>query len=348
MFDDEEEDQGFFLVVLGVLAAILLIVTVVARRDDASTATVRGDTAEEAVEDDEDHSDDAAAAETTTTAAPTTTTEAPTTTTEAPTTTTEAPTTTATPELTTMWDALDDSGQATQFATIGSALGLQESLEETEAGGAPLIRTLLAPSDAAIAALPQDVLGGLVADPAGAAALVEYHILPGRVTLDDLRALDGQTATSLSGLPLSITVDGDDVIVNGASRLSDGDFDSDNGMVHIIDQILTPPTVNEVLGLENIEFESGSAVITAAGQTELQKAITFFSENEALSAQIQGHTDTSGDAEFNLGLSQARADSVQQFLTDNGIAADRLEAVGFGETQPILVDGVEDQAASRR
>ncbi len=39
---------------------------------------------------------------------------------------------------------------------------------------------------------------------------------------------------------------------------------------------------------------------------------------------------------------------MQQFLIDNGIDADRLQAIGFGETQPILVDGVEDKAASRR
>lgn len=348
MFDDEEEDQGFFLVVLGVLAAILLIVTVVARRDDASTATVSGDTVED-VANDEDHGDDAdvAAEATTTTAAPATTTEAPTTT-AAPTTTTEAPTTTAAPELTTMWDALTGSGQATQFAQIGSLLGLQESLETTEAGGAPLVRTLFAPSDAAMAALPQETLAALSADPAAAQTLVEYHVLPGRVTIDDLRALDGQKVTTISGLSMSISVDGDDVVIDGTSRLSAGDFDSDNGMVHIIEQVLQPPTVNDEIGLENIEFESGSAVITAAGQAELQKAITFFSENESVSAQIQGHTDTSGDAEFNLGLSQARADSVKQFMVDNGIAGDRLEAAGFGETQPILVDGVENQAASRR
>lgn len=347
MFDDEEEDQGFFLVVLGVLAAILLIVTVVARRDDAPAATVTGadtteehsDDADDAAEDHGDDEDAAAAADTTTT----TTTEAPTTTAEP-----ETTTTTAAPELTTMWDALDGSGSATRFMEIGSLLGLKESLEETEVEGVPLIRTLIAPSDAAMGALSPEAIGALAADPAGAGALVEYHVLPGRVTLDDLRALDGQTVTSLSGLPIEISLDGDDVVLNGSARLSAGDFDSDNGMIHITETVLEPPTVNEVIGLENIEFELGSAVITPAGQEELQKAITFFSENESVSAQIEGHTDTSGDAEFNLGLSQARADSVKQFLVDSGIAADRLEGVGFGETQPILVDGVEDAAASRR
>jgi len=351
MFDDEEEDQGFMLLTLGVLAAILLIVTVVVRRDDAPAATVTGaDTTEEHADDADDHSDDAdeghsddedaaAAADTTTT----TTTEAPTTTTEA-----ETTTTTAAPELTTMWDALGDSGSSTQFMEIGSLLGLKESLETTEAGGVPLIRTLIAPSDAAMAALTTEEIGAIAADPAGAQALVEYHVLPGRVTLDDLRALDGQTVTSLSGLPIDVSVDGDDVILNGSARLSAGDFDSDNGMVHVTETVLQPPTVNDVIGLNNIEFELGSAVITPEGQEELQKAVTFFSENDSVSSQIQGHTDTSGDAEFNLGLSQARADSVKQFLVDNGIAGDRLEAVGFGETQPILIDGVEDADASRR
>ena len=105
---------------------------------------------------------------------------------------------------------------------------------------------------------------------------------------------------------------------------------------------------DRVIGLENIEFEVGSAVITANGQAELQKAIDFFAANAGVSAVIEGHTDTDGADDLNLALSQSRADAVRQFLIDNDIEADRLTAVGFGETRPVLVDGVEDKAASRR
>ncbi len=336
MFDDEEEDNGFFLLVLGVLAAILLIVTVVARSgDDLPATTVTGDAPEE----------------TTTTEAPetTTTTEAPetTTTTEAPeeTTTTAA----AAPAATTMWDALVGSGEAVQFVTIGGALGLQDDLEALEdADGNPVQRTLFAPSDEALGKLDPAALGALAADPEAAAALVGYHFIDGVVTAEDVVALDGETVITRTGLPLRISVVDGEVFLNETSKVTSVDFGADNGIVHIIDTILTPPTVNEVIGLENIEFEVGSANITAAGQEELQKAVAFFTENEALNAAIEGHTDTDGSEEGNLALSQARAEAVQAFLVDNGIAAERLTATGFGESRPILVDGVEDKAASRR
>lgn len=335
MFDDEEEDNGFFLLVLGVLAAILLIVTVVARSGgDLPAATVTGDTVAEETEDTEAP---------TTTAAPTTT-EAETTTTQAETTTTEAAA-----AAVTMWDALGESGQASQFLTIGGALGLQADLEAlVDADGNPVSRTLFAPSDEALAKLSPAELGAIAGDPEGAAALVGYHFLEGIVSEEDVLALDGQTVTTRTGLPLSIAVVDGEVILNGTSKVTATGFGADNGVVHIIDTILTPPTVNEVIGLENIEFEVSSAVITPAGQEELQKAVAFFTEQEGVNAVIEGHTDTDGSEEGNLALSQARAESVLAFLVENGVDAGRLEAVGFGESQPILVDGVEDKVASRR
>lgn len=344
MFDDEEEDNGFFLLVLGVLAAILLIVTVVARGgDDLKPATVTGSPTaleEDHADDHDDEVEEVAAPETT---------QAPTTT-SAPT-TTAAPATTeaAAPEVVTMWDALVDSGEATQFVAVGGALGLQANLEAlTDADGNDLQRTMFAPSDTAMAALDPAALGALAADPDAAAALVGYHFLPGIVTAEDLLALDGETITTLTGLPLAITVVDGEVFLNGTTKVTSTDFGADNGTVHIIDAVLNPPTVNQVIGLENIEFEVSSAVITAGGQAELQKAILYFTENPAVGAVIEGHTDTDGSTEGNLALSQARAESVMTFLIDNDIDAARLQAVGFGESQPIVVDGVEDKAASRR
>ncbi len=336
MFDDEEDDNGFFLLVLGVLAAILLIVSVVALSgDELPSATVTGPTTTEAAEE-----------ETTTTEAETTTTTvAETTTTEAETTTTAA----AAPDPVTMWDALVGSGEAVQFVTIGGALGLQADLEALEdEDGNPVQRTLFAPSDDALAALGAEGVGALAADPDAAAALVGYHFLEGVVTAEDVVALDGETVQTRTGLPLNVAVVDGEVILNGTSRVVSTDFVADNGIVHIIDTVLTPPTVNQVLGLENIEFEVNSANITANGQAELQKAVAFFNENETARSLIEGHTDTDGDDASNLDLSQRRADAVKEFLVTNGIDESRLTTVGLGETQPVLVDGVEDKAASRR
>jgi outer membrane protein OmpA-like peptidoglycan-associated protein len=334
MFDDEEEDNGFFLLVLGVLAAILLVVTVIAQGGgDLATATVTGDTV-------------VVAAATTTAPA---TTSAPETT-AAPETTIAPTTTEAAPELTTLWDALGESGAAGQFMVIGGALGLQADLEATtDADGNPVQRTLFAPSDEAVLKLDQATIGALTSDPDAAAALVGYHFLDGVVTGDDLLELDGQQIPTRTGLPMNISVVDGEVFLNGTTKITSAGFEADNGVVHIIDLVLTPPTVNELLGLENIEFEVSSATITAAGQDELLKAVGFFAENEGVNAVIEGHTDTDGTSEGNLELSQSRAEAVLAFLVENGIAEDRLQAIGLGEGQPIIDDaGNEDKEASRR
>ena len=306
-------------------------------------------------DDDADADAEVAAEATTTTAAPettTTTTEAPETTTAAPetteapeTTTTEAPTTTAAPF--TMWDALTESGQASQFAAVGSALGLQADLEAlVDEDGVEVNRTLFALSDEAMALLD---VPALAADPEGATALVGYHFLNQRLTAAELAERDGQAIITRTGLPLAVRVEDGNVILGENSLVVSADIEADNGIIHIITPSLTPPTINEVIDLENIEFEVNSAVITAAGQAELQKAIDFFAANPTVTARIEGHTDTDGNDVSNQELSEARAESVKAFLVENGVNGDNLTTIGFGETQPILdANGVEDKAASRR
>lgn len=329
--DDEDEDGGFFLLVMGLLAFILLVVTVIARSgDDLPAATVTGPTTTEVAA--EEPAPTTAAPETTTTAAPETTT-----------------TVAVAAAPFTMWDALNGSGEAGQFAAVGGALGLQADLEALEdENGDPVMRTLFAPSDAALADFGPEAIGALTSDPDGANALVGYHFLTEPLAASDLAELDGQTLTTRTGLPLNVTVEDGDVVLNGVARVVSTDFDADNGVVHIVDMVLTPPTVNQALGLDNIEFEVASATITQAGQDTLQLAVDFFSSNTA-NAVIEGHTDTDGSEEGNLELSQARAESVLAFLVSNGLDAERFTAVGFGEAQPVLdAAGVEDKEASRR
>lgn len=247
-------------------------------------------------------------------------------------------------EAFTLWNALNESGLAGQFATFGGAIGLESSLDDLNTD-----RTLFAPSDAAIAALDSSALNTAASDPDGAGAgLIGYHLVDQRLLIEDLVGLDGQPVATLADLPVGISIVDGEVVLNGSSRIVAGDLIADNGVVHIVDTVLTPPTVNEVLGLENIEFEVNSAVITAAGQAELLKAVEFFAANPTLEASIEGHTDTDGPEVQNLILSEERAESVKTFLVENGLDGDRFTTVGFGETRPVIVDGVEDKVASRR
>lgn len=266
------------------------------------------------------------------------------TTTTTSTTTTEAPA----PIPGTAWELLDVESNTDQFASFASSFGLQGLLESADGSVAPDGFTLLAPSNDAIAALSQDEIAGFGQDPSSAEALIGYHIIDQRLTPDLLLSAAGGQIQSRVGLPIDVAIEGDDIVLNGQARVAIDALVADNGNVLVIDTVLDPPTINSVIDLGEVQFEVISAIITPQGEAELQKAVTFFQENPDVNAVIEGHTDTDGPAEPNQRLSERRAEAVRTFLISQGVDGSRLTAEGFGETQPIIVDGVEDKTASRR
>lgn len=95
----------------------------------------------------------------------------------------------------------------------------------------------------------------------------------------------------------------------------------------------TPPTVR----FHNVEFALGSAELTDAARRQLDEIGTALA-SDALSPygfRISGHTDATGTEQFNLALSERRANAVRDYLTSNyAISGQRLEAIGLGETAP--------------
>ncbi len=87
--------------------------------------------------------------------------------------------------------------------------------------------------------------------------------------------------------------------------------------------------------LENIFFETGSAVLLPASYPELKKLLQVLHENPTMKIEIRGHTDDVGTEEDNQVLSDNRAKAVFQYLIDNKIDVSRLSYKGFGETHPI-------------
>lgn len=87
--------------------------------------------------------------------------------------------------------------------------------------------------------------------------------------------------------------------------------------------------------LEGVKFRSGSANLTNQSYPILYDAIGILKSNPGTKIEIQGHTDSSGGAAFNMTLSERRARAVKEFLVANGISASRLSVRGYGETHPI-------------
>jgi outer membrane protein OmpA-like peptidoglycan-associated protein len=81
----------------------------------------------------------------------------------------------------------------------------------------------------------------------------------------------------------------------------------------------------------------------------LDKTVQVLSDYPDVRLEIGGHTDNVGKAEFNLELSQKRAESVKEYLVGKGISSDRLTAVGYGMDKPLTANKTKaDKAKNRR
>lgn len=99
----------------------------------------------------------------------------------------------------------------------------------------------------------------------------------------------------------------------------------------------------------NIEFDLDKADIKDEHHGELQKAADFIRTNPSPRILISGHTDDQGEADYNLDLSQRRAQSVRQYLIDvHGVNDGKLVAKGFGEEFPIADNGNRDGRQKNR
>jgi uncharacterized surface protein with fasciclin (FAS1) repeats len=143
------------------------------------------------------------------------------------------------PEPTTVVDIIVNSPNHTTLETAVIAAGLADDLS----ADGPF--TVFAPTDAAFAALPAGTLDALLADPTGALAQVLlYHVVSGEALSSSLT--NGQTITTLQGQDVTVSITGGNVFINNAQVVM-ADIMADNGVVHVIDAVLTPSTsVNEV------------------------------------------------------------------------------------------------------
>ena len=135
---------------------------------------------------------------------------------------------------TTIVDVLAKSPVHTTLVTAVSAAGLVPTLQ----GTGPF--TVFAPTDAAFAALPAGTIEALLADPQGQLTqILLYHAVAGRALSTDLA--DGQSIVTVNGKPITVTINSDGVFINDVKVIV-ADVLADNGVVHVIDGVLLPPT----------------------------------------------------------------------------------------------------------
>ncbi|HEU5205262.1 MAG TPA: fasciclin domain-containing protein [Candidatus Limnocylindrales bacterium] len=128
----------------------------------------------------------------------------------------------------------DGAGTFTTLLAAAQAAGLVETLQ----GDGPF--TVFAPTDDAFAALPEGTLDSLLADPEALKQVLLYHVVPGAVKADDVVNLT--SADSVEGSPIAIAVQDGTVYLNDAAQVVATDVMASNGVIHVIDQVILPPS----------------------------------------------------------------------------------------------------------
>lgn len=240
-------------------------------------------------------------------------------------------------------DVLETAGEFEALLTALERTGQTDELR----GPGPL--TVFAPTDAAFAALPESVLAS-AEDTAALAGILSAHYASG--AFDAASVAEAQSVLMASGEEIAVVSDGDLVWVGGALVVES--LDSGNAAIHVIDRVIIPPaldaldgTVNELLALGPIPFQVGSDTLTPAGERALSRTAAYL-RTSPVSIEIGGHTDSDGDEQDNLELSEARAQSVFDFFVAEGVDSAQLTTVGYGETQPVATNETQRGKARNR
>lgn len=111
---------------------------------------------------------------------------------------------------------------------------------------------------------------------------------------------------------------------------------------------LEPIKTGKTIVLENVLFELNKAVLLPEALAGLKNLETFLKRNPELRISLEGHTDSTGEENFNRKLSLDRAQAVADFLIANGIDAERLLVQGFGSDNPLSSNEDETGRARNR
>lgn len=138
-------------------------------------------------------------------------------------------------------DIVDTAVKAGDFKTLAKALK-ETGLDKTLKGKGPF--TVFAPTDEAFSKLPPGTLEALLKDKAKLSKIFTYHVVAGKVLSTDLKS--GEVKT-VEGSPVEVKLEGSKVEVN-ESYVTKADIVADNGVIHVIDKVLLPPTGSAMKG----------------------------------------------------------------------------------------------------
>ena len=112
----------------------------------------------------------------------------------------------------------------------------------------------------------------------------------------------------------------------GADDISSQDIDSDS----------KGSDSGDIDGLSTVYFDYDSAVLSAEAQDTLTANLQWIqSKSDVTNIELEGHCDTMGSEAYNIGLGRRRAESVKNFLIEQGVSEGRLSVISYGEERPF-------------
>jgi len=199
------------------------------------------------------------------------------------------------PPQTTIVDAAVANGNFTTLVTALQAAGLDVTLSDTNASF-----TVFAPTDDAFALLGDDAINALLADTEALTDVLTYHVIGSEVDSAGAIGAAGTTVAMLNGDSVGLSLDGDNLLVN-TSTVTTVDIQTDNGIIHVIDAVLMPPTPKGEPTMNIVDTAVGAGtfttLVTALQATGLDTALadetksyTVFAPTDAAFEMIGAET----------------------------------------------------------
>lgn len=91
----------------------------------------------------------------------------------------------------------------------------------------------------------------------------------------------------------------------------------------------------------DVTFDTGSTVVRPGLYSEIDRVAGVMRQYPETLIRVEGHTDSRGGDDYNMDLSQRRANAVKNLLVERGIAGNRVEVIGFGKTMPVAGNDTE-------
>jgi outer membrane protein OmpA-like peptidoglycan-associated protein len=102
------------------------------------------------------------------------------------------------------------------------------------------------------------------------------------------------------------------------------------------------PPVEEAVVLDNVYYDFDKATLRIESHASLDKLVTLLNAHPEITIELSAHTDNKGNEAYNQRLSEARARACVAYLISKGIDKNRLQAKGYGSTQPIAPNTNDD------